>query len=55
MNHTIKFDNPDHMVLWLLDNNLDDTPISLTIHLEDHCVSLLTNTITTSTQKGITP
>ena len=45
MNHTIKFDNPDHMVLWLLDNNLDQTPISLTIHLGKVPIATRSNVI----------
>jgi hypothetical protein len=33
LNHSIQFDDVDSMVLWLLENNVDDTPITLTIHL----------------------
>jgi hypothetical protein len=33
LNHKIRFDDVDSMVLWLLENNVDDTPVTLTIHL----------------------
>lgn len=33
--HSIRFDDVDSMVLWLLDNNVDETPVTLTIHLGD--------------------
>jgi len=33
LDHTIRFEDVDSMVLWLLENNVDDTPVSLTIHL----------------------
>jgi hypothetical protein len=33
LDHTIRFDDVDSMVLWLLENNVDDAPVSLTIHL----------------------
>jgi len=31
--HSIRFDDVDSMVLWLLENNVDDTPVTLAIHL----------------------
>jgi hypothetical protein len=33
LEHQIRFDDVDSMVLWLLDNDLDTTPVTLTIHL----------------------
>ena len=33
LEHQIRFDDVDSMVLWLLENNVDDTPVTLTIHL----------------------
>ena len=33
LEHKIRFDDVDSMVLWLLDNDLDTTPVTLTIHL----------------------
>ena len=33
LTHSIYFDDVDSMVLWLLDNDLDTTPVTLTIHL----------------------
>jgi hypothetical protein len=33
LEHKIHFEDVDSMVLWLLENNIDDTPVTLTIHL----------------------
>jgi len=33
LDHKICFDDVDCMVLWLLENDVDDTPVTLTIHL----------------------
>ena len=33
VSHSIKFDDVDAMVLWLLENDVDNTPVTLTIHL----------------------
>lgn len=33
LEHTIRFEDVDSMVLWLLENDVDATPVSLTIHL----------------------
>jgi hypothetical protein len=33
VSHSIQFDDVDAMVLWLLENDVDNTPVTLTIHL----------------------
>jgi hypothetical protein len=33
MNHTIDFKDVNEMILWLVDNNIDDLRVSLTIHI----------------------
>lgn len=33
MQHTIPFKTVAEMILWLIDNEIDDLPVSLTIHL----------------------
>jgi hypothetical protein len=35
LEHRIDFDDVDSMVLWLLENNIDDLPVSLIIKLEN--------------------
>lgn len=35
MEHRINFKDVDHMVLWLLDNNIDELPVSLILHIPD--------------------
>jgi len=34
LTHDIKFDDVDSMVLWLLENDIDNIPVTLRIHLE---------------------
>jgi len=31
--HSIRFDDVDSMVLWLIENDVDGVPVTLTIHL----------------------
>jgi len=33
LEHKIRFDDVDAMVLWLLENDVDSSPVTLTIHL----------------------
>jgi hypothetical protein len=33
MSHTIPFKTVAEMILWLIDNDIDKLPVSLTIHL----------------------
>ena len=33
VSHSIQFDDVDAMVLWLLENDVDNIPVTLTIHL----------------------
>jgi hypothetical protein len=33
MTHTIKFKTVHEMILWLVDNDIDELPVSLVLHL----------------------
>ena len=33
MNHTIPFKTVAEMILWLVDNDIDELPVSLVLHL----------------------
>ena len=35
MQHIIKFESVAHMLAWLEENDLNDAPVDLIIHLED--------------------
>jgi hypothetical protein len=35
MTHTIKFSSVKALLLWLADNDINDLPVDLTIHLGD--------------------
>ena len=35
MTHTIKFNSAQELILWLQDNDIDQLPVDLTIHLPE--------------------
>ena len=45
MNHTIDFKNVNTMIQWLVDNDIDQLPVSLILHLGETPISKPSNVI----------